>query len=72
MLVATASPEISFTLITPDLYSIGIDPKQSLWSKLAVRYVTLPYPSNDPEFLEHSTQVASFPETGLWLYRRNE
>jgi hypothetical protein len=72
MLVPAASAETKFSLIAPDLYSIAIDPKHSFWSKLGVKYITLTYPSNDPEFLEHTTPVASFREAGLWLYRRNE
>ena len=69
-LTARPGSQVVFALVDPDLYTIAIDPKSDLWSRLDIRYMALPFETRDPEFLQRASLVTPLPAIGLWVYRR--
>jgi hypothetical protein len=59
--------DVTFTNVQNDSYVMGIGPNNGLWRKIGIRYIVLPSPSNDPDFIANATLIPSVP--GLWIYR---
>ena len=60
--------KVTFTLVGEDRYTLEVDPKSQVWRELGVKYVAMPAPSTDAEFL---AQTAPVPDVtiGLWIYK---
>jgi hypothetical protein len=61
--------KVTFTLRGEDRYDLEVDPKSQVWRELGVKYVAMPAPSPDAEFLARATPVPGLSRGGLWVYR---
>lgn len=70
VLLPRQGPDVEFTYVSRDLYTMAIDPKGDIWHRLGIRYVVLPSASTDPEFIAKTTLVE--PPPGVWIYKYRE